>query len=60
VDVFATYLELLLGVQQVSQMFELYLMIKTSIMYAEDNTVSEQSFVAEQHGRPVFSIVADP
>ena len=34
-DVAATYLELLLGIQQVSSMYELYLMIKTSVMQIE-------------------------
>lgn len=61
VDVAATYLELLLGIQQVSQMFELYLMIKTSMMHVELATESEQSsFVTEKSGRPMFSVVADP
>ena len=31
-DVSATYLELLLGIQQVSSMFELYLMISVSVI----------------------------
>lgn len=30
VDVIATYLELLIGIQQISSMFELYLMIKST------------------------------
>ena len=34
-DVTATYLELLLGIQQVSSMYELYLMIKSSVMQIE-------------------------
>ena len=29
-DVIATYLELLIGIQQISSMFELYLMIKST------------------------------
>ena len=43
VDVTATYLELLLGIQQVSSMQELYLMIKKSVMSIEVVAGSEKS-----------------
>ena len=42
-DCLATYLELLLGIQQVSSMYELYLMIKTSILSIEPPSTSNKS-----------------
>jgi len=56
-DSIATYCELLLGIQQVDQMFELYLMIKSSVMHADaDNASEKSSFMTERSGVPIFSI----
>ena len=59
-DVAATYLELLLGIQQVSSMYELYLMIKTSVMQIEASQSEKSSFVTEKSGLPYFSLVQPP
>ena len=62
IDVVATYMELLLGIQQVSQMYELYLMIKTSVLHGEALSIAseENSFVTERSGLPYFSTVSAP
>ena len=55
-DVTGTYLELLLGIQQGESMYELYLMIKSSVMQIEATQSEKSSFLTEKSGLPFFSI----
>lgn len=59
-DVIATYLEMLLVIQQVSSMYELYLMIWRSVMKIEaQNEDSEYgSFITDHSGKPYHSIIS--